>query len=79
MLRCERHSTGARVQPKATFRMRPYILLECSVAAAGQSYCQSVGVTVMQCDEALRLARSVMEKAIICKLSLGGKRPQRCN
>lgn len=76
---CEKHSTGERVQLKATFRTRPYILLECSMAAAGQSYCQSVGVTVMICDEAMRLAGSMMDKAIICKMSLGGKRPQRCN
>lgn len=48
-------------------------------AAAGQSYCQSVGVTVMICDEAMRLARSMMDTAIICKLSLGGKQPQRSN
>lgn len=67
------------VQLKATFYRRPYILLECSMAVAGQSYCQPVGVTVMICDEAMRLARSLMDKAIICKLSPGGKRPQRCN
>lgn len=75
----ETHSTGVRVQLKATLRTRPSKLLECCMAAAGQSYCQSVGVTVMICDEAMRLARSMMDKAIICKLSLGGKQPRRCN
>lgn len=76
---CEKHSADVRVQLKAIFLTRSYMLLEFSMAVAGQSYCQSVGVTVMICDEATRLARSVMDKAIICKLSLGGKRPQRCN